>query len=64
MYEVHKKVRRIRTDSGYNYEERCFKIPVVYIKEENKIRSKRYATDSDDLFSDFENWAVEDFDLK
>ena len=59
MYNVHKKVEKIKTQEGKGWQNYCFRIPVV---EPPKILQKRRKRNSDDLFSDFEDWGASDFE--
>ena len=61
MFKVHSRVEELKTDEGYAYAERCFRLPVLKIPDQNpqpaKNRVKRQF--EDDFFGEF---SEEDFD--
>lgn len=66
MYKVHKRVETLKTDDGYNWQERCFRLPVLKIPTIGGNRRKREI--NSDLFSDFSNddwdWGLMDNSLE
>ena len=61
MYNVHKKVQKIKTQEGRGWQDYCFRLPVVQVP---KILRKRRKRNSDDFFSEFDDWGTNNFETE
>ncbi len=68
MYKVRNEVQKLKSEHGHQWEDVCFRLPVVNVddmtKESNREerRRKKRSPQDDDFFSAFDAWDSNDFE--